>query len=291
MTQSILEIVQDLAARAYLTVGSDVVNTQDSTAKHLLALAHLEGAELVSKADFPELVRLHTITLIDGQEQYALPVDFDRAVMRTFWDNSNTWRTSPVTPQTWRTLKTNLVNALVSKVQRFWSWDDNKIFIYPVPTSDDAGNTLSFEYLSNTWIRPQKWGEGTTYDSGARVWANGNIYTADSAGAAGATQPTHTTGSASDGSLSWTYLQNYGQTRFLQNTDVPLIDATLLSLGIRLRYERETEHDASDATREEYERRLNRKITALKDTEPFGFSGRYVTEGNIPILPDGNFSL
>ncbi|MCM3411453.1 glycoside hydrolase family 55 protein [Metabacillus litoralis] len=54
-------------------------------------------------------------------------------------------------------------------------------------------------------LNPSTWITGTAYKKGDLVLNNGNIYQSEGDGTSGATAPTHTTGSASDGTVSWAF--------------------------------------------------------------------------------------
>ena len=53
------------------------------------------------------------------------------------------------------------------------------------------------------------WSAGITIGSNYRVYHNGNEYLATNTGTTGATPPTHTTGTASDGTITWQYMGPY----------------------------------------------------------------------------------
>jgi hypothetical protein len=290
MQDTILEIIQDLCARANLPKVLTINNTSDATVRHFLALAHLEGAELVSKYDWEQLIRTFTITLEAGKEAYSLPNDFARQIMRTYWDVSNNWRIAPIEASQWTGVKSSLIQTNIYNITRFWTWNKDQVYIHPVPTAGDAGKQLKFEYLSQTWIKPTDWQASKQFETSSRCWYEGNVYEAVGGGNCGSTPPTHTTGTVSDGNVSWLFVQSYGYTRFITNTDLPLIDSTLIALGIRLRYEKEMGFDFT-YTEKEYQERLNRETSSLKGLTPFGFAGSYSDIYNIPLLPDGNWII
>jgi hypothetical protein len=51
-----------------------------------------------------------------------------------------------------------------------------------------------------------EWVTSTVYALNAYVFYGNNVYTATSAGTSGATPPTHTSGSVSDGGVTWKYI-------------------------------------------------------------------------------------
>lgn len=56
------------------------------------------------------------------------------------------------------------------------------------------------------------WSAGLVIGSNYRVYYNGNEYMALNTGTTGATPPTHTTGTASDGTITWQYMGSYRRT-------------------------------------------------------------------------------
>lgn len=56
-------------------------------------------------------------------------------------------------------------------------------------------------------LKAPAWGATTPYVVGDWVTANGSIYRATVAGTSGSTAPSHTTGTATDGSVTWLYVQ------------------------------------------------------------------------------------
>lgn len=87
-----------------------------------------------------------------------------------------------------------------------------------------------------------------TFSAGDYCSYNGNIYKlpVGSALIAGTIPPTHTSGMASDGNLSWAYA-NIAHNRFLSDTDTSLIDEKIMTLGIIWRYLRSIGNEYQDA--------------------------------------------
>lgn len=54
------------------------------------------------------------------------------------------------------------------------------------------------------------WAATTAYTVGTLVYANGNVYICTVAGTSGSTAPSHTTGTATDGTVTWQYKGAYG---------------------------------------------------------------------------------
>ena len=234
MPLTLLQIVQDAAVLTGLDKPSSVVSSTHPTAVKALAMLHVEGANLRRDHSWDKLKRLCTITLVDGQQTYALPSDFERHVPSTHWDNRFGLEVmGPVNSADWQYVNNAQFVYTSSKVMRCWTWNNNQIYLSSTPDSTDAGSTITFEYQSLTWVRYRTWTASTAYSSGAKVWYNGNRYTWVSGTTSGSTAPTHTVGNASDGGVTWAYNSTELQERFEFDTDVPLIDDTALQLSLQ----------------------------------------------------------
>ena len=87
-----------------------------------------------------------TVTLVDAQQTYTLPADFDRLVPNTFWDTTNDRRVlGGVTPYTWAAAKGIGVTPVISK--RFQVRGTNIEFLDAIGAGD-AGDTIALFYVS-----------------------------------------------------------------------------------------------------------------------------------------------
>lgn len=82
--------------------------------------------------------------------------------------------------------------------------------------SDDNANgvplkVMYFDTSDTEWRTPLlgAWREGRAVSLGDYILANFKLYQADGAGTTGATKPSHSSGSASDGGVSWTFIRDY----------------------------------------------------------------------------------
>jgi hypothetical protein len=194
-----------VANRIGVAMPSGVTGT-GSTERQLVALLQAEGESLRTRAIWPELIREYQVVLVAGQDSYALPGDLLRFVAHTQWDTANYWPLhGPLSGAEWQMQQKGIPGAIVHKQFRCKGFSDNQFFIFSTPDADDAGHVVSFEYYSKSWLRPKAWTAGATIAAGAWASYNGNFYTAGSGGTAGATAPTHTAGTVSDGAIDWTF--------------------------------------------------------------------------------------
>ena len=105
------------------------------------------------------------------------------------------------------------------------------------------------EYQSATWCRPKTWTTTTTFAAGAYCWYNGNIYKTSLGGLTGVNPPVHTSGSSSDGGVSWTY-QSMAYEKFLADTDEAILNPQLIIMGIKWRWRQSKRLEFNDLKKE-----------------------------------------
>jgi hypothetical protein len=110
---------------------------------------------------------------------------------------------------------------------------NNEVFISPTPGS--SGDVLIFEYIADRSVVPKTWTTSTVFAANAYCIYNGNYYVTTAGGTTGATAPTHTTGSVSDGGVTWTYY-NGPYSEFRADTDTSIFQEKLLEQGILERF-------------------------------------------------------
>lgn len=72
--------------------------------------------------------------------------------------------------------------------------------------STNANNPAFFIALNSGYAANTAWSSGVSIHSGEIRYNGSNVYRAGAAGTTGGKEPTHTSGTVSDGSISWTYL-------------------------------------------------------------------------------------
>ena len=208
-----------------------VVGSTDKQVKQMLRAVYRASQIARDSVSWPKLQREHTFDLVDSQANYSLPTDFDRFIFETEWDRDDQWPLiGPISPQEWQTRKSGVVTSAPHRMFRVKDRTDSVLYIHPTPSSGDAGQSLYFEYISKTWILPTTWTATTSFSAASYCSYNGNIYSTTAGGTTGSTAPTHTTGSASDGGVTWVFLTT-AYTAFVADTDTTIIPEDLLTLG------------------------------------------------------------
>jgi hypothetical protein len=249
---------------------------------------------------WPQLTREHSFTTTASTNAYAMPGDFDRQVFATHWDQSNQWDLiGPVSPTYWQSRQSGIPSATPRTEFRVIGYTDTQFYVYPTPSS--SGDTFVFEYQSLNCIRPKTWVTSVAFSASDYCFYNGNFYWTAAGGTTGATPPTHTSGSASDGTVTWVYTdsqrtsatvatENYFD-EVLNDEDVPLLDRTTLELGIKWRFMEQLGFQF-ETYYQQYERSLKRAKYKIEGAPLLSYlpSKRsiYITLDNVP---DGNIGL
>jgi hypothetical protein len=92
--------------------------------------------------------------------------------------------------------------------------------------------------VSSTVFRPKTWVTSTAFAAGSYCSYNGNIYSTVAGGTTGATAPTVTSGSVSDGVVTWVYFSGSYDT-VIADTDVPILDSGMMEDDVVWRFKLE----------------------------------------------------
>lgn len=229
--------------------------------------------------------------MANGTNSYALPADYERQIPDTHWTLQHKWKMPLIGAPEWQAIKSSQIASLERQRIKFEGVLDSQIFIDPTPGADEDGENLTFYYQSKNWIRPKVWAASTAFTANDLVWYNGNIYSVGSSGTSGSTAPTHTSGSASDGSLTLTYQALTEWDRFQADTDVPLLDDNLIGLGIQYKFLQSSGFEYAQA-KADYEEHLSRVVSDLGGDPIIDTTKRrspyYMAHGSIP---DGSWSM
>lgn len=282
----IIDILQAAAREIGVTEPTIGVGSTDLQTKQLLALLTREGKETRSKVMWPELNKEWTFSLVSSQANYSLPYDFERFDFRTMWSRGNHWElTGPLSPQEWQWRKSGIVTSGPRQRFRIKGSASNQFFIDPTPGSSDSGGIMVYEYQSKSWLRPKTWTASTVFSAGTYCWYNGNSYYTASAGTTGTTPPTHTSGSVSDGGISWSYNETTAFETPLADTDVSLISETIITMGLKWRFMQQKGLDWQDLklAHDEAIRRESTNLTGARTLNLAGAADTFlISPFNIP---------
>jgi hypothetical protein len=233
---SIATVIQNVANEAGYTVESNIFTSTETTTKQLLAIAQRINRDIFEAYPWPKCYAAGSITLVDGQSTYPLPAAFSSYQYETFWNQSTRWRVlGPISEQDYAQLQGYGLMPTIYQRFQIRGLGNNELFISPTPGANTAGQVLIFEYIADRSVVPRTWAASTAFAANSYCIFNGNYYTTTAGGTTGATAPTHTSGSVSDGSVTWTYYNGiYDQ--FRADTDTSIFQEKLLEQGILERF-------------------------------------------------------
>jgi len=227
-------VVANVADEAGYTVESAVIASTETTTKQLRTMAQRVNREMSDQYPWPVMYAAGSITLVNGQAQYQLPAAFSYYQYNTFWNQSTRWRIlGPMTPQEYAEIKGYGLNTTVYQRFQLRGISNDQLLISPTPTA--SGDIIIFEYIAERSVRPRTWATSVLYSANSYTFYNGNYYQTTAGGTTGATPPTHTSGSVSDGGVTWTYYSGI-YNEFLADTDVSIFNEKTLELGVLERF-------------------------------------------------------
>jgi len=235
-SNTLLDICTSVADEVGVTIGSSIATSTGVAEQELYAMTNRIIDQMSDAYPWPALFKSGSITLVAGQSGYALPSDFSYYHFDTFWNQSNRWRVvGPMSPQEYGEIQGYGLTRFVYDRFQLRGVADNQLFIQPIPTADIAGQIIVFEYLADRPVKPITWATGLVFSANAFCFYNGNYYRTTAGGTAGATPPTHTSGTVSDGTVSWTFYSG-SYNKFLADTDSPVLSQKVLEQGVLERY-------------------------------------------------------
>lgn len=212
MALTVLDIVKAACYEANAPAPTSLFGSTDAYNLQLLNLFYSAGRELLSARAWPQLKRKHTVFLESQRSKYPLPVDFFSALIDTSYDANNNWQMQgPLSDSGYNLRQYGYTTSTTRKAYRVFGPDSNpndsrgQLEIHPTPGDAEAGQTITFEYISKSWIFPPNWTASTSYANNLYVNSNGNIYKNATGGTvtSGTVSPSIAYGIGQDGGVFW----------------------------------------------------------------------------------------
>jgi hypothetical protein len=257
---TIATVITNVANEAGYTIESNILTSSESTTKQLLAIAQRINRDIFEAYPWPKCYASSSVTLVAGQATYALPAAFSYYQYDTFWNQSTRWRVlGPISEQDWAQIQGYGLLPTINQRFQIRGLTNSELLITPTPTAANAGEVLIFEYIADRSITPKIWTTSTAFAANAYCFYNGNYYQTTAGGTTGATAPTHTTGTVSDGGVLWTYYSGPYNT-FLADTDTSIFQEKLLEQGV---LERFAEIHGLDSIRPKFDMQLHEEFSKV----------------------------
>jgi hypothetical protein len=254
---SIATVIQNVANEAGYTVESNIFTSTETTTKQLLAIAQRINRDIFEAYPWPKCYASGSITLVGGQATYALPAAFSRYQYETFWNQSTRWRVlGPMSEQEYAEIRGFGLEPTIYQRFQIRGLSNTELLINPTPGANNNGDILIFEYIADRSVVPKTWVASTSFAANSYCFYNGNYYQTTAGGTTGSTAPTHTSGSVSDGGVTWTYY-NGPYNEFRADTDTSIFQEKLLEQGI---LERFAEIHGLDSIRPVFQQQLHEEF-------------------------------
>lgn len=295
--KTVLQIAEQALDEIGIPVPSSIVDTTDYGQRQINALLRAAAEGFRTQRVFPQQKKKFSFDVSAGdvaasRYQFPLPEDYFAAIPSTHWDEDADWRLiGPLSDGAFTDRKIGGDNVTERTAYRIFGPDSNPVtsggqfMVDPIPTT--SGLTLSFEYVTRTIFLPKFWAASTAFAATTYCSANGNIYYTTAGGTTGATIPSHTTGSVSDGGVTWAYISVPKETIAL-DTDLCLFDDDLMVAELKWRYLRAKKKDYQ----QEYadaQTILMGAVARLEGSRVGSFEGR--TREAKYELPDGSWTF
>lgn len=251
---TVKSLLDEFCDRINLPRESSYVGATTPAARQLVSLFKFIGNQLLDYQDgWDQLKRIHTFTTSTGVANYQLPGDYLRMLTGTQWGVTNqiplagplsnarlafqTYGVNIATP--FAGYQVNSAQGYIIRTSPYTQRSAGYFQISPAGQDDTTQNVIA--YTSCNYVWPTDWVATTAYSLGNKVTGINNIYICTTAGTSGTTRPSATSGTETDGTVTWTvYTEPYPVTA---DTDIVLLDDDLFVEGLRWAWYRSKKQD------------------------------------------------
>lgn len=306
---TVKEIIQSFCSLYNVPVPTAIVSVLSPNERQLLACFKKIGDNLRNRPyQWPQLKREYVFTVTSGSRTVELPGDFYRLRRDTQFDVTNNWPLNgPLSDGGMASRKYAVATSLQTRkaykiigpssyllgtapyVQR----SAGSIELDPIP--DNSSDQLVLGYISCSWVWPVDWATGASYSAGALVTGVKNIYHTAAGGTSGATRPSGSSGTISDGTVNWTvyrepYLVTETNTK-LNDNDLCLFDDDLMIQGMNWAWLEAKKMDYQQA-RLDWEDSVKSATARHEGILKLNMAdGPEYDDGEWPLSPSGSWSV
>ncbi len=304
---TIKEIIQGFCYRVNVPAPSSIVGVSSPTEQQYLSLFKFVGDNLRNRPyQWPQLKRGYTFTTVTNQRKYQLPGDFYRLLDSSQWDTSNNWPLrGPISDFQYNVRQFTAVSLQTRKAFRILGpvnylyntspYSQRSAGWFEVdPAADNNTDELFLGYLSSNWIQPRDWQASTAYNLGDIRSGNGYVYRVTTAGTSGSTRPSASTGTVTDGTVTWTvYTEPYDASASntnLNDADLCLFDDDLMIEGMRWAYFRAKKQEY-EQERSDWEQMVKSAYARFNGPVRVSMADEYGDYFDWPNIPAGGWSV
>lgn len=252
---NVLQTIQAYCYESNLKAPSALVSSTDPNHLQLLHLLYAVGRDVRERFNYPTFKKRFSFATVVGQKNNQLPGDFFRLINSTAWDESGSWQLdgprddSSIVQRDLGNIANGVnysfrVIGLVDQVSTNAEFGTTGAFLEMAPAPTEI-RTISVEYVGSNFLMPKQWVTGQSVSSGDLRSANGRVYKSNTTGTTGATRPSHTSGTASDGTVTWQHWRGAYETA-LSDDDIVLFDVNVAISGLRYQFKRSKGHDFTE---------------------------------------------
>lgn len=252
---NVLQSIQAYCYESNLKAPSVVVASTDPNHLQLLHLLYAVGRDLRERFNYPTLKKRYSFVTVADQDSYELPGNFFRLINSTAWDVTGSWQLdgprddSSIVQRDLGNIASGInysfrVIGAVDQVSTNAEFGTSGGYVELAPAPSEA-RTISLEYVAANVFMPKQWVTGQAVSIGDLRSANGKVYKSNTAANCGATRPSHTSGTASDGTVTWQHWRGAYETA-LSDDDIVLFDVNVAVSGLRYQFKRSKGHDFTE---------------------------------------------
>lgn len=299
---TVKQVLDEFCDRINQPREASYVGASTPAARQYVSLLKSVGDSLLDEPNgWWQLKRIHTFTSVLNQSNYQLPGDFLRLLTGTQWGVTTQIPLSgPLTNArlAFQTYGVNIATPFAG-----WQVNGNQGYIFNTspytqrssgyfqisPAGQDNTTEMAIAYTSSNYVWPADWVTATVYAAGAKVAGVNNIYYTTAGGTSGATRPSATSGSESDGTVTWTvYKEPYPITA---DTDFVLLDSNLFVEGMRAAwYESKQQFAMADRIEKKWENDIRNALGRQQGAVVTNAGYDPSSQLEWPSVPQGSWS-
>lgn len=271
LNATVKECLDEFCDRINQPRESAYVSGTTPAARQYVSLFKHVSDELLKFLEWSQLKRIYTFTTTEDVAYYQLPGDFLRPLTGTQWGVTNqiplagplsnarlafqTYGVNIATP--FAGYQINGAQGYIYNTVGYTQKSAGFFQLSPAGQDDTTENVIAYTSCNTVW--PRDWVTSTAYVAGDIRTGINHMYIATTSGTSGATRPDWTTGSDSDGTVTWAvYHEPYP---ISNDADIVLLDKSLFVEGLRWAwYESKQQFEMSDRVRQAWNSQVSTSL-------------------------------